>query len=92
MAQTKGRVAKPDRRWGCRRGTPSSVISDHTICRIQNDISISMTIRSWVIASASQLCTQPQFTFYQTPQLNRLILFSADIRISRIYADNRKFT
>jgi len=22
MASTEGRVAKPERRWGCRRGTP----------------------------------------------------------------------
>jgi len=22
MAPTEGRVAKPERRWGCRRGTP----------------------------------------------------------------------
>jgi len=24
MAPTEGRVAKPERRWGCRRGTPAS--------------------------------------------------------------------
>jgi len=23
MAPTEGRVARPERRWGCRRGTPS---------------------------------------------------------------------
>jgi len=23
MAQTEGRVARPERRWGCRRGTPA---------------------------------------------------------------------
>jgi len=25
MAPTEGRVARPERRWGCRHGTPKSV-------------------------------------------------------------------
>jgi len=27
MAPTEGRVARPERRWGCRRGTPMSITS-----------------------------------------------------------------
>jgi len=27
MAPTEGRVARPERRWGCRRGTPRSIWS-----------------------------------------------------------------
>jgi len=25
MAPTEGRVARPERRWGCHRGTPSTI-------------------------------------------------------------------
>jgi len=27
MALTEGRVARPERRWGCRRGTPTKTAS-----------------------------------------------------------------
>jgi len=27
MAPTEGRIAKPERRWGCRRGTPTSTLA-----------------------------------------------------------------
>jgi len=30
MAPTEGRVARPERRWGCRRGTPPPDASKHT--------------------------------------------------------------
>jgi len=32
MAPTEGRVAKPERRWGCRRGTPSSDLKSSSHC------------------------------------------------------------
>jgi len=31
MAPTEGRVAKPERRWDCRRGTPCNVVRHHII-------------------------------------------------------------
>jgi len=34
MAPTDGRVAKPERRWGCRRGTPRAYRQRLTIARI----------------------------------------------------------
>jgi len=30
MAPTEGRVARPERRWGCRHGTPNTVQKHHT--------------------------------------------------------------
>jgi len=34
MAPTEGRVARPERRWGCRRGTPISLPSTEVLLAI----------------------------------------------------------
>jgi len=33
MAPTEGRVARPERRWGCRRGTPQWTVENVTCCK-----------------------------------------------------------
>jgi len=42
MAPTEGRVAKPERRWGCRRGTPSP---ERGMVGIRHNCAVLITIK-----------------------------------------------
>jgi len=49
MAPTDGRVAEPERQWGCRRGTPVTH-SDHTqpMCPHKSQCRVQWLQQSWL--------------------------------------------
>jgi len=58
MAPTEGRVAKPERRWGCRRGTRSAMYLMR--CQHSCQISIPVCADCQCKPARSQSCSKPR--------------------------------
>ena len=80
MAPTKGRVARPERRWDCRRGTPVCQVLLAVTHNCKNNAVMEITVATTCLVRQSQ--ARAAVTGFNTIQVTAETIFPANLNLT----------